>query len=112
MGGMRLDRSQGPIASIVLLVFAAGDSMILDSRITAMTHVGIHSGEILLRQFLANIAVKITISGITRIALASAPNLLAGFAIARKDGRARRSIVGREDGKTRTRLAKHQSMRV
>src|SRR5215510_6499131 len=98
MSGMRLDRSQSPIASIVLLVFAAGDSMILDSRIATMTHVGVHSGEILLRQFLANIAIEIAIGRIARIALASTPNLLAGFAIARKDGRACRSIIGREDG--------------
>jgi hypothetical protein len=59
--------------------------MILDSRVTTVTDVRIDAGEVLLRQFLANIAIEIAIGGSPRIALAGVtPNLLAGFAITRK----------------------------
>ncbi len=49
MGGVGVRRAHGPVTVVVFLVLAAGDAVVLDAGVAAMSDLRINLGQIVLR---------------------------------------------------------------
>src|SRR6516164_10213053 len=111
--GVVVRRSLGPARDIDFLRTAPpGDAVILDSGELPVA-IGWQKGpEIVEIQVVTDIAVKVAVRWIARIALQRAPDLLAGFTVTGKRRRPGRSKTGRKNGIARTGRAKHQAVSI
>ncbi len=91
---------------------AARNSMVLDASGFPRSVRGQERAQIVQIQIVTYITIEIAISRITRISFLRAPDLFTRFTVASKSGRTGSRKARREDGVTRTRIAKHQPMRV
>src|SRR5438132_4618523 len=115
MTGVRGGFACRPLRHVRLLraeIDLARDPIILDAEIAANAVAVQVRPDVVVVAVEAEIAIELSVIHVTRIADVGAPDLLAGFNVARKSGDAGRRDHRRVDAATRLRVAEHDGVRV